>query len=160
MERMEKILDVGGNRSTRRKPARASMDWEPYSHTTHLARLEIQHGPHGPFICFCFNGCITKMHQPRSELRQSRCKLRQSRPHLMHIQNSYVITHWSNIDLWPHAYSVWPLTSHPSRDLMSRCCKFATQLKQFATIDEIRGSIDAIRDNNNIDFKYWPGWVE
>ena len=47
------------------------------------------------------------------------------------------VTHWPNIDLWPHAYSTWPLTSHPSRDLTSRCCEFATQLKQFATIDEI-----------------------
>ena len=56
------------------------------------------------------------------------------------------VKHWPNIDLWPHAYSAWPLTSHPSRDLTSRCCEFATQLKQFATIDEIRSTIDAIRD--------------
>ena len=49
------------------------------------------------------------------------------------------VKHWPNIDLWPHAYSAWPLTSNPSRDLTSRCCEFATQLKQFATIDEIRG---------------------
>ena len=66
------------------------------------------------------------------------------------------IKHLPNIDLWPHAYSAWPLTSHPSRDLTSRYCDFATQLKQFATIDEIRSAIDAIRDNDNIDFKYWP----
>ena len=39
------ILDAGGNRSARRKPARASMDREPNSHTT-LARLGIEPGPH------------------------------------------------------------------------------------------------------------------
>ena len=44
--RKDTILDAGGNRSTRRKPARVSMDWEPNSHTTHLARLEIEPGPH------------------------------------------------------------------------------------------------------------------
>ena len=44
--RVDTILDAGGNRSTRRKPARASIDWEPNSHTTHLARLEIEPGPH------------------------------------------------------------------------------------------------------------------
>ena len=70
------------------------------------------------------------------------------------------VTQWPNIDLWPHAYSAWPLTSHPSRDLTSRCCEFATQLKQFATIDEIRSAIDPIRDNDNIDFKYCLGWVK
>ena len=40
------ILDAGGNRSARRKPARASMDREPNSHTT-LARLGIEPGPIG-----------------------------------------------------------------------------------------------------------------
>ena len=44
--REDTILDAGGNRSTRRKPVRASMDWEPNSHTTHLARLEIEPRPH------------------------------------------------------------------------------------------------------------------
>ena len=44
--REDTILDAGGNRSTRKKPARPSMDWEPNSHTTHLARLEIEPGPH------------------------------------------------------------------------------------------------------------------
>ena len=39
------ILDAGGNRSARRKPARASMDREPNSHTT-MARLGIETGPH------------------------------------------------------------------------------------------------------------------
>ena len=39
------ILDAGGNRSARRKPARASMDREPNSHTT-LARLGIEPGSH------------------------------------------------------------------------------------------------------------------
>ena len=39
------ILDAGGNRSARRKPARASMDREPNSHTT-LTRLGIEPGPH------------------------------------------------------------------------------------------------------------------
>ena len=32
------------------------------------------------------------------------------------------LTHWPNIDLWPHAYSAWPLrivTSHPLRDVTS-----------------------------------------
>ena len=44
--REDAILDAGGNRSTRKKSARASIDWEPNSHTTHLARLEIEPGPH------------------------------------------------------------------------------------------------------------------
>ena len=44
--RKDTILDAGGNLSARRKPARASMDREPNSHTTHLARLEIEPGPH------------------------------------------------------------------------------------------------------------------
>ena len=39
------ILDAGGNRSARRKPARVSMDREPNSHTT-LARLGIDPGLH------------------------------------------------------------------------------------------------------------------
>ena len=39
------ILDAGGNRSARRKPARASMDREPNSHMT-LTRLGIEPGPH------------------------------------------------------------------------------------------------------------------
>ena len=39
------ILDAGGNRSARRKPAWASMDREPNSHTT-LTRLGIEPGPH------------------------------------------------------------------------------------------------------------------
>ena len=39
------ILDAGGNRSARRKPARASMDREPNSHTT-LARLALAHTLH------------------------------------------------------------------------------------------------------------------
>ena len=37
------ILDAGGNRSARKKPARASMDREPNSHTT-LTRLGIEPG--------------------------------------------------------------------------------------------------------------------
>ena len=43
--REDTILDAGGNRSARRKPARASMDREANSHTT-LARLGIKPGPH------------------------------------------------------------------------------------------------------------------
>ena len=39
------ILDAGGNRSARGKPARASMDREPNSRTT-LTRLGIEPGPH------------------------------------------------------------------------------------------------------------------
>ena len=120
------------------------------------------------YFCFCFSGCVTKMHQPHSES----C-LNHVANYVNHAPTSCIFriltscifsvtsdaTHWPSIDLWPHAYSAWPLTSHPSRDLTSCCCEFATQLKQFTTIDEIRGAIDAIRDNDNIDFKYWPGWV-
>ena len=40
------ILDAGGNRSARRKPAWTSMDGEPNSHTT-LARLGIEPAPPG-----------------------------------------------------------------------------------------------------------------
>ena len=87
-------------------------------------------------------------HKLRHKLRQSRRKLRPSRFHLMHIWNSDLmhiqrdpwrhtitqhwpltscifsaisdVTHWPNIDPWPHAYSAGPLrsvTSHPSSDV-------------------------------------------
>ncbi len=39
------ILDAGGNRSTRRKPARSGMDWQPNSLTNSMAIPRIEPGP-------------------------------------------------------------------------------------------------------------------
>ena len=68
------ILDAGGNRSTRRKPAWASMDWEPNSHS----RLGIEPGPRWwkareqplrqparhikPWVCMIFKLAVSSMY--------------------------------------------------------------------------------------------------
>ena len=75
------------------------------------------------------------------------------------------VTHWPNIDLWPHAYSAWPLMSHPSRDLTSRCCefrnsrrltKFAARLTQFATMIILISNIDLVEYSYTALLLYRP----
>ena len=72
------------------------------------------------------------------------------------------VTHWPNIDLWPHAYSAWPLMSHPSRDLTSRCCEFQRnwsnlrRLTQFATMIILISNIDLVEYSYTALLLYRP----